>query len=238
LGSQREYYEFMGYSSDVLLDRYVPYADRFAAGSRVLDLGCGRGEFLQLLKQRGVDGLGVDADEEMIEAVRAKGLNAQRGEVHDFLKKHADQFDGIFAAHLIEHMPSEQFVELTRLAARALRPGGRLILVTPNPHNLSMQLHEFWRDLQHVRFYSPEIVRWVVHEAGLKDIEVGENARYRSDPRAETFLEVFNPTPPARFRSRLKKRFVDWLMPIWLFQMRDVVRSLYPPAEFYVTGVK
>jgi SAM-dependent methyltransferase len=229
----------MGYSSDVLLDRYAPYAERFEAGSRVLDLGCGRGEFLQLLKQRGVDGLGVDADEEMIAAVKAKGLNAQRGEVHDFLKKNPGQFDGVFAAHLIEHLRAEDFVELTRLAAGALRPGGRLILVTPNPHNLSMQLHEFWTDLQHVRFYTPEIVRWVVHETGLKNIEVGENARYGSDPRAASFVDVLNPPPPpVRLRSRLKRRFVDWLLPAWVVQMRDIVRSLYPPAEFYVTGVR
>jgi len=229
----------MGYSSDVLLDRYAPYADRFAAGSRVLDLGCGRGEFLQLLAKRGVDGLGVDADQEMIAAVTEKGLNAQRGEVQEFLKKPHEEFDGIFAAHLIEHLRSDQVVELARLAARALRPGGRLILVTPNPHNLSMQLHEFWTDLQHVRFYTPEIVRWVVHDAGLKNIEVGENARYRSDPRAESYLDVITPTArPARLRSRLRQRVSEWLMPVWVFQMRDVVRSLYPPAEFYVTGVR
>jgi O-antigen chain-terminating methyltransferase len=229
----------MGYSSDALLDRYSPYADRFAAGSRVLDLGCGRGEFLQLLKLRGAAGLGVDADEEMVAAVREKGLNAQQGQVHEFLEQHPEEFDGIFASHLIEHLRPEQFADLARLAVRSLRPGGRLILVTPNPHNLSMQLYEFWIDLQHVRFYSPEIVRWVVHEAGLKDIEVGENARYRSEPRADSYEAVFaTPIPPVRLRSKLKKRLVDWLLPVWLFQMRDIVRSLYPPAEFYVTGIR
>jgi SAM-dependent methyltransferase len=229
----------MGYSSDVLLDRYAPYADRFAPGTRVLDLGCGRGEFLQLLEKRGVEGLGIDADEEMVAAVREKGLNAQCGEVHEFLKKHPGEFDGIFAAHLIEHLRSDQFVELAKLAAGALRAGGRLILVTPNPHNLSMQLHEFWTDLQHVRFYTPEIVRWVVHDAGLKNIEVGENTRYRSDPRAESYLDVItSQTRPPRLRSRLRQRVSEWLMPVWVFQMRDIMRSLYPPAEFYVTGVK
>lgn len=229
----------MGYSSDVLLDRYAPYAARFAPGSSVLDLGCGRGEFLQLLKQRGVDGLGVDADEEMVAAVVEKGLNAQRAEVHEFLKLHSGEFDGVFAAHLIEHLRPEEFIELTRLAAAALRPGGRLILVTPNPHNLSMQLHEFWTDLQHVRFYTPEIVRWVVHDAGLKDVEVGENDRYLSNPRAESYLDVLAPPArPARLRSRIRKRVSEWLTPVWVFQMRDIVRSLYPPAEFYVTAVR
>ncbi len=229
----------MGYSSDVLLDRYAPYAERFEAPARVLDLGCGRGEFLQLLKQRGADGLGVDADEQMVAAVKEKGLDARVGDVHDFLREHPDEFDGIFAAHLIEHLRSEQFVDLAQMAVRALHPGGRLILVTPNPHNLSMQLYEFWTDLQHVRFYTPEIVRWVVHDAGLRDIELGENARYRSDPRGTSYLDIFTtPSKPARLRSRLRQRVSEWLVPGWVFQMRDVIRSLYPPAEFYVTGVR
>jgi hypothetical protein len=102
-----------------------------------------------------------------------------------------------------------------------------------------MQLHEFWTDLQHVRLYTPEIVRWVVHEAGLQSIEVGENARYRSDPRADSYLDVLTPPSlPTRLRSRLRKRVSEWLTPVWVFQMRDVLRSLYPPAEFYVTGVR
>jgi hypothetical protein len=102
-----------------------------------------------------------------------------------------------------------------------------------------MQLHEFWTDLQHVRFYNPEIVRWVVHDAGLKNIEVGENERYRSNPRSESYLDVLAPpSRPARLRSRIRKRVSEWLTPVWVFQMRDIVRSLYPPAEFFVTGVK
>ena len=229
----------MGYSSAALLDRYAPYADRFKGTGRVLDLGCGRGEFLELLRQRGVEGLGVDADEEMVNAVRAKGLKAECSEVHAFLRGHREDFEGVFAAHLIEHLKPPELVELTRLAVLALRPGGRLILVTPNPRNLSMQLYEFWTDLQHVRFYTPEIVRWLVHEAGAREVEVGENGLYRSEPRAASFEDVINPRKrPAKLRSRLRQRVSEWLMPVWVFQMRDIVRSLYPPAEYFVTGIR
>jgi O-antigen chain-terminating methyltransferase len=238
-GSQREYYEFMGYSSDALRDRYTPYADKFAGQGPVADLGCGRGEFLELLKQRGIDALGVDADEEMVEAVKAKGLNAVKAEVHDFLRSNPGKFRGVFAAHLIEHLKPEDFAELTRLAAGALQPGGRLILVTPNPRNLSMHLYEFWTDLQHVRFYTPEIAKWVVHQAGFRDVETGENPKYESNPRVSDFAYVLGPPPtPITLRSKLKRRFVDWLLPSWILQMRDIVRSLYPPAEFFVTGIR
>jgi hypothetical protein len=111
--------------------------------------------------------------------------------------------------------------------------------VTPNPHNLSMQLHEFWTDLQHVRFYNPEIVRWVAHEAGLREIETGENDRYLSDPRVANYIGVFDrPSTPRTLRSRLKQRVTELFTPPWVFQMREIVRGLYPPAEFYVTGVR
>jgi SAM-dependent methyltransferase len=238
--SQLGYYEYMGFRSEELLDRYVPYVEKFEPGTRVLDLGCGRGEFLQLLQKRGIEGLGVDADPEMVGAVKAKGLDAVVSDVRDYLRDHPGEFDGIFAAHLIEHMGSEQLVEFAKHCAEALRPGGRLILVTPNPHNLSVHFYEFWRDLQHVRFYTPEIVRWVVHSAGLREIEEGENPRYRSDPRAANHgYNVLHPLPPpVRLRSKLKQRLVVWLLPVWVSEMREVIQSFYPPAEFYVTGIR
>ncbi|MFI5282784.1 MAG: class I SAM-dependent methyltransferase [Candidatus Dormibacterales bacterium] len=131
--SQLGYYEFMGFSGDELLERYAPYAERFEPGTRVLDLGCGRGEFLQLLQRRGVTGVGVDADPEMVGAVNAKGLHAEVADAGEYLSQHQTEFDGIFASHLIEHMTASQFVEFTHRCATALRPGGRLLLVTPNP---------------------------------------------------------------------------------------------------------
>ena len=182
MSSQLDYYEFMGYSRDLLLDRYEPYAARFEPGQRVLDVGCGRGEFLELLARRGVTGVGVDADGDMVRLTRDKGFDVTQAAVPEYLLEHPAEFDGIFAAHVIEHLPPDSVRALVAAAAVALRTGGRLLLVTPSPHNLSMHTHEFWTDLQHVRFYTPEIVRWILHENGFHDIEIGENSRYRSGP--------------------------------------------------------
>jgi SAM-dependent methyltransferase len=229
----------MGYGSETLLARYAPYADRFTGCGPVVDLGCGRGEFLELLKQRGIEAIGVDADEGMVRTVRAKGLEAQQSEVHEFLRSNEGRFGGVFAAHLIEHFSADGLVDFTRQAVEALRPGGRLIVVTPNPRNLSMQLYEFWTDLQHVRFYTPEIVRLVLQQSGLGELEVGENSLYLSVPRAAEYSYVLGPPQVlVRRRSRLKRRFVDWMLPPWVFQMREILRSYYPPAEFFVTGVR
>ena len=230
MGTQLEYYEFMGYSSDELKRRYLAYAERFAPGSSVLDIGCGRGEFLTLLKERGVHGQGIDQDEAMVAYGRERGLTVDAAEANEYLAAHQDAFDGIFASHLIEHLTAEAMQALVRSAVTALRPGGRLLLVTPNPHNLNIHLYEFWTDLQHVRFYTPEIMRWVLHEAGLHDVEAGENPAYRSGPGVPDPAQVFaqengaaNRAPSRvlvrlRLRARVRQRLAEWLTPASLLE--------------------
>lgn len=260
VASQLDYYRYMGYDSQELKDRYIPYADRFALGSRVLDVGCGRGEFLELLAERGIEGCGIDSDADMVEAVRKKGLQAAAADALPYLRDHSGEFDGVFAAHLIEHLAAEQVRDLVHGAAGALRPGGRLLLVTPNPHNLQMHLRDFWIDLQHVRFYSQDGVRWLLYEAGLRDIEVGENPRYWAGPR---FTDLPKPRPMAsdppthrrrlpflkgQSRERVKALVRGFRRSSPFIRFRDLERrldditrwmeSLYPPGEYFVTGVR
>jgi SAM-dependent methyltransferase len=252
MSSQLDYYTFMGFNPEELRQRYAIYADRFQKGARVLDVGCGRGEFLELLATRRVDGIGIDADDAMVSEVNRKGLQAVAGEAAGYLEAHAAEFDGIFAAHLIEHMGPEAVQGLVRAAAKALKPNGRLILVTPNPQNLQMQLRDFWIDLQHIRFYSPEIVRWIAHEAGLREIEIGQNPSYRSGPALahERLAEL--PIAPALTRN-LDRRIVNKLYTAMRRsptqrrldslerRTNALVRwmqGLYPPAEYFVTGMR
>jgi len=251
VSSQLGYYEFMGFDSAELRRRYAGYADRYQPGEHVLDIGCGRGEFLELLQARGAQGLGIDADDGMVGAVNARGLRAVQGEAVQYLREHESSFDGVFAAHLIEHLPADAVRCLVQASARALKPGGRLILVTPNPGNLQMQLKDFWIDMQHVRFYSPEIMRWVLHEAGLRDIEVGENPSYRTGPAIGN-----HPLPPLPLAptgggiKRQVKRAINKLLKVNPLRrrLRDAedrlnvltgwMQSLYPPAEYFVIGVR
>jgi 2-polyprenyl-3-methyl-5-hydroxy-6-metoxy-1,4-benzoquinol methylase len=253
MGSQRGYYEFMGYDTNVLRQRYVPYADRFGAGSRVLDVGCGRGEFLELVAQRGGSPVGVDADEEMVATVRDKGFDAEVGDALGFLRAHPAEFDGVFTAHLVEHLQSDSVAELVQAAAEALRPGGRLIVVTPNVGNLNMHLRDFWIDLQHVRFYAPDILRWVLHDAGLTAIESGENELYTSEHDLSQIDFSAPPDPPApmrrSLRSRARQRLAEWLEPASsleriqrleadVLNLSQWLAGLFPPAEIWVSGVR
>lgn len=245
---QLEYYTFMGYPGEVLKDRYQPYADRFPAGGRVLDVGCGRGEFLEVLRGRGIEPFGVDADAQMAEDGRRRGLSIANSDAITYLHEHAGEFDGAFAAHIAEHLAPEELLELVKGMSAALKPGGRAILVTPNPRNLLMQLNDFWIDLQHVRFYSPDIMRWVLKLGGLEEVETGVNPRYRLGP------EIFQDGGPARLpRQRPRTtglgRLQEASTPSSLLerlaaleervnQMTEWATSLYPPGEYFATGVR
>lgn len=247
--NQLDYYSFMGYPAGVLKDRYALYAQRFTPGGRVVDLGCGRGEFLEVLSEHGVHGVGVDADRDMVAEAAAKGLDVHLADAADFLGAHIGEFEGVFAAHLAEHLAPEALLELVRQASGALKEGGRMIAVTPNPRNLLMQLNDFWIDLQHVRYYSPDIMRWILHLAGLEDIEVGVNDKYRLGPDwlvdGPADLPTAKPETHPSIQERLQESSVPPSVKQRIADLEEMVNrlgawahSLYPPGEYYATGVK
>lgn len=248
---QREYYRFMGYDAQGLRDRYAPYAEQFTAGTKVVDVGCGRGEFLELLRARGIEGIGVDPDAGMVEDVRGKGLQAVQSDGLSYLKEHPLSCDGVFMSHLAEHLHSDDLAAMVSSGAQALRPSGRLTIVTPNPQNLLMQLHDFWVDLQHVRFYSPHSVHLLFRTAGLVDCELGVNPRYRLGPEwaVDGLPALRGRVPPEPPPTGLKRKVRGVGVPVSVWKRIDElearvdllsgwVSQLYPPGEYFVTGVR
>ena len=144
-----------------IAERIAAYLPYFSEGSKVLDLGCGRGEALDVLHSENISVHGIDSSGEMVARCLEKGLSAERADLFDYLEGVDEgSLGGVVSFHVIEHLPPESLAKLVRLAWRALHAGGVLILETPNPLSLVMSARNFWVDPTHVR---------PVHPAGLEN---------------------------------------------------------------------
>jgi O-antigen chain-terminating methyltransferase len=139
----------------------------------VLDLGCGRGEALALLREHGVGAIGVDESPEMVRRCREQGLDAAVGDALGFLAERANEsLDAIVSFHVVEHLPAATLDHLVHAAWRALRPGGLLVLETPNPLSIVVAASRFWRDPTHLRPLHPDALRLSCEQAGFDSVEI------------------------------------------------------------------
>jgi 2-polyprenyl-3-methyl-5-hydroxy-6-metoxy-1,4-benzoquinol methylase len=149
-----------------------PYLTLARDHGPVLDLGCGRGEFLAMLAGEGISARGVDSDAGMIERCRALGLAATLADANEHLQGLQDGSLGtIFSAQLIEHLPHAQLTRMLSLSVCKLGPGGLLIAETVNPHRVS-SLKTFWVDLTHQHPIFPEVALALCAIAGFESAYV------------------------------------------------------------------
>lgn len=120
--------------------------------SRALDIGCGRGEWLELLKDNGIDALGIDFDEGMLKACHMLDLNVIQGDGIAYLQEQPDNSMHLISAfHVVEHISFENLQILVEESIRVLKPGGLLILETPNPENIKVATENFYLDPTHIK---------------------------------------------------------------------------------------
>ena len=178
--------EFRG-SWDELVERYRDLANRLVGIGPVFDLGCGRGEFLTLLKELGVEAYGMELDPELAEEGRARGLAVEQG---DGLAHLATLVDGTLGAivlvQVIEHLSAQEAADLALLARDKLRPGGKLLIETANPQSLYVLAHPFHVDPTHQRLVHPAYLEFLFREAGFESIEL----QWRSPPPPDDVLET------------------------------------------------
>jgi SAM-dependent methyltransferase len=155
---------------------YLPLLRSAGVGTAsmpILDLGCGRGEWLELLGGEGWHASGVDANELMVEECRGRGLRVERGDVLDYLQGVPEATLGaVTSFHVVEHLPFDRVMLLIDEALRTLRPGGILILETPNPDNLLVGASTFYLDPTHIRPIPSGTLRFVVEARGFCNVEV------------------------------------------------------------------
>jgi 2-polyprenyl-3-methyl-5-hydroxy-6-metoxy-1,4-benzoquinol methylase len=149
---------------------YLPY---FQNCKSVLDIGCGRGEFLELMRDAGVPAHGIDLDGASVELCRARGLSAELADLFKYLAEDSGAtFDGIFAAQLVEHLPPEQLPRMIKLCASRLKPGGVFAIETPNPECLAIFATHFYIDPTHTRPIPPALMAFYFEEFGLGRVEI------------------------------------------------------------------
>ena len=193
------------------------YLDYLPPEGRILDLGSGRGEFLELLQKSGRIGQGVEIDPDLVEICRNEGFMIEHDDALSFLKRktHKD-WDAIFIGHLIEHLPAPAAIELLNMATDKLKPKGRLIILTPNPNFLPGR-GSFWSDLTHLRPYPLDGLKSFLTHAGFRIVDCGV-------------------TPESKLR-------VDWQHPLGslinllrLFVLRLIMLEEYDGGEIFIVG--
>lgn len=152
---------------------FAAYLPLFAGRQNIVDLGCGRGEFLELLSQNGLTAIGVDGDAESVGICHSKGLQAVEADLFTWLESQPDHsLDGVFCGQVIEHLPPPLVPRLFNLCAAKSRPGAIAVFETPNPECLAIFASHFYLDPTHQRPVPPALAAHYLEEAGYGSLEI------------------------------------------------------------------
>jgi SAM-dependent methyltransferase len=160
-------------------ERMADYVGRFAGARDVLDVGCGRGEFLELLRDAGVPARGIDLNLAMVERCRAKGLDVVAADALGHLASLPEgSLGGLIAAQVVEHLQPDDLLRFLELAASRLQPGAWIVLETINPACWSAFFDSYVRDLTHARPVHPDTLRYLLIALGFVDAQIEWRSPY------------------------------------------------------------
>jgi O-antigen chain-terminating methyltransferase len=171
--------------ADAIRERQRPYVEDFRDAAPVLDLGCGRGELVALLREAGIEARGVDADADMVAFARGEGLPVEQADLLGHLESLDDgSLGGVFLGQVVEHLPPAVLVRALELARAKLRGGGLLVAETINPLS-PLALRYYFSDLTHAQPLVPETLELLARAAGFRETEL----RFLNEPE-ERLREV------------------------------------------------
>ena len=169
-------------STEDIRNRLTGYLEDFVGSSDVVDIGCGRGEFLELLRDRGITARGIDSNHEMVEFCKERGLVCDETDALGFLRGQPDgSVGGLFLAQVVEHLEPAYLLKLLDTAYLKLRPGAKMILETINAASWSAFFHSYIRDITHVRPLHPDTLEYLVSASGFQNIHVRYLSPYPDD---------------------------------------------------------
>jgi SAM-dependent methyltransferase len=179
----------------------------FAGLAPVVDVGCGRGEFLALLRAAGVEARGVESNASMVRECHEQGLDVVAGDLVEFLHhQEAESLGGVFAAQVAEHLRPAVLVALLREAYRALRRGGLLVIETVNAASALAFLEVYIRDLTHERPLHHETLRFLAAAAGFTDVRIEMRSPVAEDVRLALLPSGALPPPATRVLNENAER--------------------------------
>lgn len=195
---------------------YLPY---FADKQHVLDIGCGRGEFLSLLHDHGIPAKGVDLYAPYVDFCQSQGLSAVCGDGLAYLAQ-LETVDGIFLGQVVEHLTPEQIAWLCETAYEKLSPGGCLVAETPNPTSLSIYTNAFYIDPSHVKPVHPLTMQYYLEKAGFQQVTL----LYPESSKPDKTI------PPLQCAGENVAEFNE--------AMQQVAQMLYGSQDYAVIAVK
>jgi O-antigen chain-terminating methyltransferase len=163
--------KFRGTREDIK-GRQLKFLEYSKGCNNVLDIGCGRGEFLEILKENGINAKGIDINEDMVIYCNSKGLNVEKADAIEYLDNLEDKsLDSIFLDQVVEHFESKYLMKLLELCYKKLKFGYYIVIETVNPLSLT-SFANFYIDLTHKKPIHPEALKFMLESAGFRDIEV------------------------------------------------------------------
>ncbi len=191
-------------SEDEIKKQLENYIEFFRQERKVLDLGCGRGEFLTLLAENGITAEGIDINEQMIDICREKDLKCSKADILDKLAESEEEsLGGIFSSQVIEHMPPNYLKRVIELAFHKLAPSSYIVLETINPTSVFALVQIYYLDLSHQKPIHPQALKFLLENSGFEDVEI----KFSSELREEKLQEL----PSADEGSTILNRNVDKL---------------------------
>jgi 2-polyprenyl-3-methyl-5-hydroxy-6-metoxy-1,4-benzoquinol methylase len=192
----------------------------FQGKGKMLDLGCGRGEFLEICRDNGIDARGIDMNDQMIEICRDKGLDCQKGDILETLALMQDKaLGGIFSSQVIEHLSPAQLKRLIELAYFKLKAGGAVVFETINPASVFALVQIYFLDLSHQKPIHPQTLKFMLESSGFEDVEISYSQSLEE--------EQLQTLPGAGETASILNRNID-----------NLNRLLYAPPNYSALGIK
>ncbi len=172
-------FDYMGFenkyrgSQDDIKKKLYSYVEYFENCDNVLDIGCGRGEFLEILKEKSISSSGIDIEDNMISMCKEKGLNVKKADALEYLNSLEDNsLGGIIMNQVIEHMEPNYLIEVIQTAYKKLKPEAHFVAETINPQSMIVFTEAYFMDLSHKRMLHPYTVQFLLESNGFREASI------------------------------------------------------------------